>query len=40
MRPKDAAGMANRVDPNRRVQSGSVLFALAYLPQYFGFLWY
>ena len=39
MRPKDADGIANSVDPDQRaVRSGSALFAKAYLSENLGSL--
>ena len=45
MHPKDAAGMANSVDPDETasseaVWSWSALFAETYLSQYIEFVWY
>ena len=45
MHPKDAAGIANNVDPDQTpplgaVWSGSALFAQTYLSEKFGSLWY
>ena len=44
MRPKDAEGMSNSVDPDQTplgaVCSGSALFAQAYLSENLGSLWY
>ena len=40
MGPKDAAGMANRVDPDKTVWSGSTLCAQAYLSENLGTLRY
>ena len=40
MSPKDADGMANIVDPEQTVRSGSKLFAQAYLSQKLGSLQY
>ena len=45
MRPKDAAGIANSVDPDQTaplgvVWSGSALFAQTYLSENLGPLWY
>ena len=45
MRPKDADGMANSVDPDQTasseaVWSWSALFAETYLSQYIEFVWY
>ena len=42
MHPKDADGMANRVDSDQTasaVWSGSALFAEIYLSQYIEFVW-
>ena len=38
MRPKDADGIANRVDPDQTAPLGSTLFAQAYLSENFGSL--
>ena len=45
MHPKDAAGIANSVDPDQTVPLGAVwsrsaLFAQAYLSKNLGSLWY
>ena len=39
MRPKDAEGIANSVDPDQ-TSSGSTLFAQTYLSENLGWLWY